>query len=180
MARVRDIYNYTNPRYAGVRDPMRRVVGAYQNANRFLDTVQEWVYIETGMIHTSRMIHNLAHKMPEQFDRVADMLHERHLMVEYPATPELTEEIGTMDRAFEIVIECLNEVQEALERFRAVTDNPELRPMTLMSEEFMAELSGYYTKVLAAWNMWDQGVSPSSFDNWISHLMEEEEEGEDD
>ena len=73
MARVRDIYNYTNPRYAGLRDPMRRVVGAYQNANRFLDTVQEWVYIEAGMIHTSRMIHNLAHKMPEQFDKVADM-----------------------------------------------------------------------------------------------------------
>ena len=91
--KARDIYNWDSQMFAALREPARNVVAAYQQAARFLDTVQETVYIEHGLVHTARMIHDLAHEMPKRFDVFGDMLHERHLMTEYPATPELTERI---------------------------------------------------------------------------------------
>ena len=169
--KARDIYNYDSEAYAALRDPARNVIAAYQQAARFLDTVQESVYIEHGMVNTARMIHNLAHEMPKRFDEFADMLHERHLMAEYPATPELTESIDDMDKAFEIVIAALDDIQEALEAFRSVTDTAAFRPMALKAEELMLQNSGDYTKVLNAWIMWDESGSKSSFDSWVLHQM---------
>lgn len=145
---------------------------AYQNAARFLDTIQEWIYIETGMKHTATMVHLLAHEMPKRFDVFGDLLHERHLSVEYPGTPELTEEIRDMNHAFEVVIGTLEEIQEALERFHAATDTPDFRPMALKSEELMLQNSADYTQVLEAWVMYDNTNSASSFDNWVLHQME--------
>ena len=74
-------YTYKNTEYEAIRDPARGVVAAYQDAARFLDTIKEWVYIETGMIHTSEFIHRMAHEMPKRFDRFGDILHERHLSI---------------------------------------------------------------------------------------------------
>ena len=94
----------------------------------------------------------------------------------YPSTPELVEEIGDVDKAFEIVIGVMDEYQEALEAFHRATDNADFRPMALKTEEFMLANSQLYTKILQAWNMWDKGVNASSFDNWVLHLMEDEED----
>ena len=168
--KARDVYNYDTAPYDALREPARRVVAAYQQAARFLDTVQESVYIEHGMVHTARILHNLAHEMPKRFDEFGDMLHERHLMAEYPATPELTERVEDMDKAFEIAIAVLDDVQKALETFRMVTDNAEFRPMALKAEELMAQNSRDYTRILDMWSMWDTGVSKTSFDNWALHL----------
>ena len=168
--KARDIYNYDSEPYAALRDPARNVVAAYQQAARFLDTVQESVYIEHGLVHTARVLHNLAHEMPKRFDEFGDMLHERHLMTEYPATPELTERVEDMDKAFEIVIAVLDDIQAALESFREVTDNATFRPMALKAEELMLQNSRDYTRILDMWAMWDKSDSATSFDNWALHL----------
>lgn len=168
-------YTYKNTEYEAIRDPARGVVAAYQDAARFLDTIKEWVYIETGMIHTSEFIHRMAHEMPKRFDSFGDILHERHLSIEYPATNELTEEIGDMNRVFEFVISILDNIQEALERFHAATDNGRFKPMALAVEDLMMENSRDYTKVLEAWAMWNQDVSASSFDSWMRHISEVED-----
>lgn len=173
---VKEYYNYDNPKFLPLRQPARDVVDAYQRANRFLDTCKESLYIEHGLIHTSEMVHRLAHEMPKRFDVFGDMLHERHLMVEYPGTPELTERVESVDKAFEIVITVLEEIQDALERFRAVTDNAEFRPMALKTEELMLQNSQDYTRVLDAWAMYGERGSATSFDNWVLHLMETEGE----
>ena len=168
--RARDVYNYDTSPYDVLREPARQVVAAYQQAARFLDTVQESVYIEHGLVHTARILHDLAHKMPKRFDKFGEMLHERHLMTEYPATPELTERVEDMDTAFEIVIAVLDDIQTALENFRTVTDNAALRPMALKSEELMLQNSKDYTLILDMWAMWDMSESKTSFDNWAQHL----------
>lgn len=168
--KVRDAYNYDASPWDALREPARQVVAAYQQAARFLDTVQESVYIEHGLVHTARILHNLAHEMPKRFDVFADMLHERHLMAEYPATPELTERVEDMDKAFEIVIAALDDIQAALEAFRSVTDNGTLRPMALKAEELMTQNSRDYTNVLNMWAMWDESESKTSFDNWALRM----------
>lgn len=168
--RARDIYNYDNAAFAPLREPAREVVAAYQTAARFLDTVQESLRMEHGMAFTADVVHALAHEMPKRFDQFGDALHERHLMIEYPATPELVERIEEPEKAFEIVIGVLNDVQEALERFRAIADTPLLRPMALAAEELMLKNSRDYTLILEMWTMWDSDVSKTSFDNWVKKL----------
>jgi len=147
------VFSYDAPVYKEIKEPARQVVEAYQNAARFLDTLQEWVYIETGMVHTARKLHVLAHEMPKRFDVFGDILHERHLMVMYPPTPELTEDIADMNRVFEIAIGILDEIQNALEKFRTAADNPMLRPMALKTEELMMQNSFEYTQILEMWKM---------------------------
>lgn len=170
MLKARDFYNYDNERFSPLRDPARDVVAAYQTAARFLDTVQESLLIEHGLAFTADIIHNLAHEMPKRFDRFGDMLHERHLMVEYPATPELAERIDAPEKAFEIVIGVLDEIQEALEKFRMVTDNAQFRPMALQAEEMMLQNSSDYTLILEMWVMWDESTSKTSFDSWAKKM----------
>lgn len=168
--KVKEYFNYDNPKFSALRDPMRDVVAAYQNGARWLDTVQEKVYIETGLMHTSRKIHDLAHEMPKLFDVFGDMLHEQHLEIEYPATSELAEEIKTPDKAFETVIAVLDEINDALERFHRVTDVETFRAMALKTEELMLINSGMRTQVLAMWNMWEMENSHTSFDSWVQKL----------
>ena len=181
LFRSRDRYSYDNPDFKGLRDPARGVIAAYQNANRFLDAIQEFVLIEEGMPNLSLAIHNQAHAYPARFDRFADMLHERHLMAEYPMTPEMDwrEELKDLDDVFRCVIDAMEDIQDALEVFHMATDNAQFRPMALLTEELMAENSADYTKFLEMWARWDtDGGSRTSFDSWVRHyagLCEEDD-----
>ena len=100
MAKLRDIYHYENPRFSPLRDAARRATAAYQNAARGLDTLKEWVLVEFGLVHTADAIHRLAHEQPKRFDVIGDILHQRHLMQEYPETPEYRERPEDMDGVF--------------------------------------------------------------------------------
>ena len=103
------------------------------------------------------------------------MLHERHLMAEYPETAELNwrEELKSLDDAFSLIIKIFDNVQEALEEMRAATDNAEFRPMALFVEELMQENSADYTKFIQAWATWNESDSKTSFDNWCKHYFED-------
>lgn len=180
MSKAKDIFNFDNPKYAPLREPSRRVIAAYQDANRYYDTAQEYVYIEQGMPFLSQFIHERAHKFPERFDTFIEMLHERHLMGEYPSTDELNwrEELHNLDDVFYLLIRVLDHIQEALEAFHNVTDNPDFRPMALFTEELMAQNSALYTQIIALWNRWDEeGGSKTSFDSWVQKIIEEENDG---
>ena len=168
--KLKEIYSYDNPVYKPLREPARAVTSAFSNANKWLDTVQEGIYIETGMKHTANAIHGIAHKMLAWLDVFSDLLHERHLMTEYPQTEEIDTEVRDMDATFELIVDILDSVQEGLEAFHAATDNGKFRPMCLKIEELMLLNSAEYTKVLDMWKMWDMGVGESSFDNWVLHM----------
>lgn len=172
MVTVRENFSYDNPKFAVLRDPARCVIAAYQNANRFLDTIQEYALIEEGMTNLSTVIHRQAHEYPGRFDRFAEMLHERHLMAEYPETPEMDwrEELKSLDDVFRCVLDAMDMIEAALEEFHAVTDNAAFRPMALLTEEMMAQNSADYTMFLDMWARWDNdGGSKTSFDSWVAH-----------
>lgn len=176
--KLKDLYGWEKPLYAPLRDKARDVVGAYQNAARHLDALQEFVYIEIGLVHTARVIHNLAHEMPKRFDAFGEMLHENHLMTEYPATPEYPHLYEDMDAVFDNVMGVLDEIQMALYAFRAAAEeDPRTLPMGLVAEELMVQNSQSRTRIAEMWAMYDdEGVSATSFDNWVKDLGE----GEDD
>lgn len=172
MARVSDIFNWGNEDYAPLRKAARGVTGAYGAANKWLDTIQEWVLIEFGMPHTSDFIHKIAHRALVRLDEFSAILHERHLLTEYPETPELDEAFTDLGQALSTVIDVLDNTAAALERFRDLTRGGLLAPLSLKTEELMIKNSAEYSDVLKLWAMYDRGVSASSLDNWVLHLQD--------
>lgn len=179
MPKVNEYFGWELPKYAGLRDPARNVIKSYQDANRFYDSAQEYVYIEEGMVFLSRFIHKRAHEFPKKFDSFIEMLHEHHLMGEYPSTPELDwrSELRSVDDVFSLLIRISDSIQESLEAFHKKAEAPGLRPMALFSEELMLQNSKERTQILSLWKRWDtEGGSKTSFDSWVSKILEEEDE----
>lgn len=171
--KVCDYYSYNNPIFAPLKEPATAVVGAAQKVNRYLDTIQEWFWM-IGAKNTSAYIHSVAHKYPALFDEFVDMLHERHLHGIYPATEQMTREIADCGEAFAIAIEVLDELNDALEAFRTVTDNGKFRPMCLKTEELMLKNSAEYTKILEIWEMVNDADDCAAFDTWVKVTMMED------
>lgn len=172
MPKLKEIYNYDNEPFFSLRDAARAVTGAFGAQNKWLDTMQEWLYIERGMKHTSDLVHGIAHRALVYLDEFSDILHERHLATEYPATPELDERFEDPSEIFEAVISALEKTGAALKRFRDAANDANLAPLAISTETLMAKVSGEQTVVLALWQMWDQGMSAASFDNWALHYKE--------
>lgn len=136
MAKLRDIYHYENPRFSPLRDAARRATAAYQNAARGLDTLKEWVLVEFGLVHTADAIHRLAHEQPKRFDVIGDILHQRHLMQEYPETPEYRERPEDMDGVFGEVIRLLEDIEDALRDCVGASEEVGLYPLAREFETF--------------------------------------------
>lgn len=121
----------------------------------------------------------LFHEFPKKFDAFIEMLHENHLMGEYPVTPELDlkAELQSVDDVFALLIKVTDNIQEVLDVFHKVADSALLRPMALFSEELMLQNSASRTKILALWKRWDtDGGSKTSFDSWVEKILDEENE----
>ena len=180
--KLKEKYNFDNEPFKALRDSARAVSKAYLDGNRFLDAAKEYVYIEQSLKFCSEIVHSQAHKFLQLLDDFGDMLHENHLMQEYPATEELSwrEELKDMDGVFEFITRVLENVQEALEAFHGATDNAQFRPMALYAEELMLTNSRDRTKFLEMWAIYDQlneqggAGSPTSFDGWCKKILDEE------
>lgn len=177
--KLRDKFTYDNATFATLREAARDVSRAYSDVNKWLDTLKEYVYIEKGMSNLSDFIHNSAHVQLQRLDVFGDLLHERHLMQEYPTTNEVDifAEMGDgdLDRVFEFVARCYGHIDEALESFHAQTDNAYFRAMALKTEELMLANSQDYTKVLDLWQRWDNdGGSLTTFDNYVGNYIVKE------
>lgn len=171
--KLADVFNYENSMFSPLRDAARKVTGAMQQANRSLDTLKEIVLIEMGLVHTSDAIHKLAHKQPAYFDQIGDLLHQRHLMQEYPATEEYKNRPDDMDGVFEEIMRILRENDEALRDFIKVCDENAQYALARQAETIQIENSEDCTKFLMAWQMFDEGSSSAtSFDNWVKHLFD--------
>lgn len=177
-------FNATS-QFAELRQPARDVNAAYSDANKWLDTLKEYVYIEMGMPHLSDFIHRSAHVQLERLDIFGDLLHERHLMQVYPTTEELDiygemDNSGDVGKVFDLVVRFYEHINEALEAFHAATDKGEFRAMALTTEELMLANSRDYTTVLELWARWDEdGGSKTTFDGYVGELTEKEQDNHD-
>lgn len=167
--KLRDKYT---AKFESLRGTARDVTRAYSDVNKWLDTLKEYVYIELGMPNLSDLIHDSSHTQLERLDVFGELLHERHLMQEYPTTQEVDifAEMGEgeLDNVFEFITRCYEHIDEALESFHEQTDNAEFRAMALKTEELMLANSKDYTTVLNLWQRWDNdGGSLTTFDNYV-------------
>lgn len=182
--KLKDKFNYDIEPYRSLRDSARAVSKEYLQGNRCLDEAKEYVYIEQSLKFCSEIVHRQAHKFLELLDTFGDLLHERHLMQEYPDTSEIDwrTTFTDMDSVFDFIVKVLENVGEALEEFHAKTDNAQFRPMALKAEELMLINSQDHTKFLEMWAIYDQlnekgsMGSPTSFDSWCEKQLGEEDD----
>lgn len=166
---VQEEYSYS--KFPSLREPARRVTASLLNAMRFMDSTKECVLILSGMPETASAIHAQAHKYGEYWDAFGDILHQRHLLQEFPGTPELDEK-PDVARAFEIVITCMDEVESALMDFIRAAEAEKLYPIARAAENLQMQNSADYTLWLQAKDMWERGdISRTSFEGWIADLF---------
>lgn len=170
-------------RYRFLTEPARRATEAYEKAARFFDQLKEIVLIEMGLVNTAEMIHETAHWFPRQFDILGDILHQRHILQEYGATPAFTESPDDLEDVFRICVECLDEIDGRLIELIDICDKNRAKALGRQFETLEVNVSEKCTAFLDAWQMLENVENPVSYDNWVKHYLEEngaEDEEDDD
>jgi hypothetical protein len=103
----REYFNYANEKFSPIRDPMRRLMTAYGEAERHFAHIKEIVWAEMGFVALSQYIHSLEHIQPEYVDELKAFLAEYGLLLEYPTVTELAEPMEDLDKVFEVPEDCL-------------------------------------------------------------------------
>ena len=162
--------------YSETLKQAKAVIIAYQNANRWADSVQEYVLMRFGMPTLAKIIHEQAHLFPARFDEFVDMLHERHLMATYGATEELdvADAIDELPKVFEFMI-CLHDlIAKELVAFQRVAKEEGLPAMAIKTDNFITQNSTDCTKYFEMWEMWENSnKSLVSFDNWCKRYLDD-------
>lgn len=179
----RDIYNYKNPKFYALRDPMRKVMRAFLDAERYFAAIKEVVWGRYGMPYLSDAIHALEHKQPERIDAFSSAMRQEGLEVEYPGTPELDEPLDVLDEVFRVCVDLTDNIDRSLQDFIDVSDkrNSGATPqqgkfpaLARQAEQLQIENSQDRTKLLEAWSMWGNKPGISSFDKWVRTLYKED------
>lgn len=157
-------------RWPMLKEPARAVTDRMQRAMRFMDTCKEFVLIEEGMPMTALCIHQQAHTYGELWDEFGAVLHQLHMIQVFPATPELDEE-PSLTRAFEIILDCMDEIITALGDFIVAADDARLYPLGREAENLQMEVSRDRTRWLEAALMWEQTDSKVSYEKWIKEFF---------
>lgn len=161
-------------KYRFLREPAKKATESYEKAARFFDQLKEIVLIEFGMTNTSQMIHDTAHWFPEQFDILGDILHQRHVIQDYGATPEFNEPVEDLDGVFEICITCMEDIDDRLVDLIEICDRNGAKALGRQFETLEINVSGECAKYLDAWQMLENTASASSYDNWVKQFISPE------
>lgn len=187
----REIYNYKNPKFYSLRDPMREVVRSFWAAMQYYATIKERVWGRYGMFYLSQAIHSLEHKQGGRIDQFSDAMRQEGLELEYPGVPELDEPLDVLDEVFRICVELNDQIDRALQRFIDVADRRmneageapsaeqgKFPALARQAEQLQIDNSTDKTKLLEAWSMWDNKPSISSFDKWVKSIYDLGDDGE--
>lgn len=172
--RARWYYSWRNERFSKLYEPVRRVMGAYGNAEKWFADVKDRVLTELGMPFLSDHIHALEHLQPERIDEFSKVVHVYGLRLPYPETKELAENLNDdLDRVFEVCVRIIDEIDEAINEFIRESADGEFNALSLKAEEL--QLINTYDRraLIEAWKMWDNGeMSRASFDSWCKKHFE--------
>lgn len=171
---AREYAGWNNPKFTAIKEPMRGVMKAYGNAEKWFADIKDRLLTDMGMVFLSNAVHHLEHVQPERIDQFAEIPHDYHLRLPYPGTPELDEEFNDdLDRVFEVCVQIVDEINEALGAFIRVTADGEFNALSLKAEELQILNTDDRRNLLEAWAMWDNGgMSRASFDSWCRRLFE--------
>ena len=181
----RNYYNYKNDRFSFLHEPMRNVMKAYGEAERYFAFIKEITWAEFGLKATTNYIHSLEHIQPEYVDEFKEIMAQLGLMVEYPSIDELAEPFEDLDKVFEVCVGIIDETDRALCDFVRTVDIVSTGVFNTFAigrqvETLIIKNSEDRKFLLEAWSMWDNNPSYTSFDNWVEHhapnLKNEEED----
>ena len=171
--------NEYTARYQFLKEPAKKATEAYEKAARFFDQLKEIVLIDFGMVNTSERIHNTAHWFPQEFDVLGDILHQRHVMQDYGATPAFNERVEDLDDVFSICVSCLEEIDTKLIDLVEIADANGAKSLGRQFETLQINVSEKCAEFLEAWQMLENARSPVSYDNWIKRYLSTENEEDD-
>lgn len=156
--------------------PAEAVMAAYQNANKWLDSIKEVVYTKLNCPFFSSYIHNLAHSMPGRFDKFGDILHTVDMEIPYPATTEIAHKPSDIGEALEAVFGALNQIKEALNVFIKQADE-EAHGMACAAETLLNDIEQEYPmlfRLRAKWN--DCGGDTMDFDKYVGQYVDHKDD----
>ena len=166
-------------RWQFLRQPAREATEAYETGTRWFDQMKELLLIEGGLVHLSEMFHRTAHWFPTQFDVIGDILHQRHVIQDYGATPEFPgvglSDGGEIGTCFELAMRVFEEIEQKLKTLIRLCDAQNAWAIARQFENLQIANSKRHERFLYAWKMYEEAESASSFDNWVLHLLDEEE-----
>lgn len=171
--RAKDFYNYANPEFSAVRDPMRRVMKAYGNAERWFAHIKEVTWADYGSEFLTNGLHAMEHIQPIRVDTFKGVLAQWGLEVEYPPIAEFLEPLPDYGRIFEVSVSIVDEIHEALLDFIRVTDGGRMDAAARQVEQLEIDNSKDRAWLIQAWKMWDTGVSFGTMDSWVKKLLHE-------
>lgn len=159
-------------KFGYLKEAGKRMTEVYEKANRWFDEMKEGILIEDGLIHTSNLFHNQAHKFPAYFDRIGDILHQRHIIQRYGATEEFPRETIEVNNAFEIAVALFDEIEDGLRDFVAECDKNGDYAVARQLEELQVANGKDREAFLLAWKMYEEAETATSYDNWVKDMEE--------
>lgn len=148
------------------------VMAAYQNANKWLDTVKEVIYTKLDSPFFSSFVHSLAHTMPGRFDKFGDILHTVNIEIPYPSTEELTDKPTDITSAFEIIFSSLDDIKSELNGFIKATDD-RYHGMACAAEGLLNDIEEEYPMLYRLRGKWNQcNGNTVEFDKYVMQYVE--------
>lgn len=190
----REYFNYENPAFYNLRDPMREVMKSFLDAERYFAAIKEVVWGRYAMPYLSDAIHSLEHKQPGRIDQFSDAMRQEGLEIEYPGTAELdTDSLESLDEVFRVCVELTDNIDRALQMFIDVADKRKgerglaltekqgkFPALARQAEQLQIDNSADRTKLLESWAMWGNQPSASSFDKWVKSRYDLPDDGGED
>lgn len=161
--------------YEGVvnlNNAAEQVMRSYQDANKWLDIIKEYLLMDCGCVFFSNYIHNLAHSMPVRFDKFGDILHTIDMKVPYPATEYIDSEPTSVSESFDKVCNILDTISSSLSEFILLAESTHYKAIAISSETLLEDISREYTNLKRMRRALDRCEGDIiKFDKWVAQYV---------
>lgn len=147
------------------------VMESYQNANKWLDSIKEFVLMDLSCVFFSNYIHNLAHTMPARFDKFGDILHTADIKVPYPATSAIPNMPSDIPSVFQQIFDILGAISTSLRGFIKNTQDTEAHALACSAEELLVDIEGEYTDLYRLRRVYSSCQDTIKFDKYVNHYL---------
>lgn len=151
------------------------VMTAYQNANKWLDSIKESIYTDMNSPFFSSFVHKLAHTMPERFDKFGDILHTCNIKVPYPATVAIEREPADVGESIDMIFVILEEIKKSLNNFIQVTDVSN-HGMACAAETLLNDIESEYPMLYRLQGKWNQCHDTVEFDKYVMQYVDHKDD----
>lgn len=158
--------------FGGIMQSAKSATEAYEYGTRLFDQLKEVLLIQHGLVYTSEFFHNIAHWFPTQFDLIGDILHQRHLLQLYGATPSVNDMPENVDECFKFGVDAILNIDNRLEELSRECTQSGAGALSYQVDDLRVALSAKLANVLAAWKMLDESTSSTSFDGWMEDFSD--------